>query len=50
MPPSRAKFFPALSAIALANHLWFLVTWIGASNRDKTQAERVEIYLSQFPH
>jgi len=50
MPPSRAKFFPALSAIALAKHLWFLVTWIGASNRGKTQAERVEIYLSQFPH
>ncbi len=50
MPPSRAKFLLTLSAIALAKHLWFLVTWIGAANRGKTQAESVEIYLSQFPH
>ncbi len=50
MPTSRAKLLLTLSAIALAKHLWFLVTWIRASNRGKTHAERVEIYLNQFPH
>jgi len=50
MPTSRAKVLLTLSAIALANHLWFFVTWIGASNRGTTQAESVEIYLRQFPH
>jgi len=50
MPPSTAKLPLTLSAIALASHLWFLVMWIGAVNRGKTQAESVEIYLGQFPH
>ncbi|MGI8618830.1 MAG: hypothetical protein ACR2L6_07030 [Gemmatimonadaceae bacterium] len=50
MPTSRAKALIVLSAVALAKHLWFLITWIRASNRGRTQEESVEIFLSQFPH
>ncbi|MGK2935937.1 MAG: hypothetical protein ACSLFE_11950 [Gemmatimonadaceae bacterium] len=50
MLASRAKLLLVLSAIALAKHVWFLLMWIRAFDRGETQAERVQIFLNQFPH